>query len=118
MGFRPHKRVSASAAEPETVPPPAVMWFMMDDADSLRVSLYRLTELVDLARQAPVEDRARVERTLQLVIQALWAVAWARQQLHDEACLREATEIAALCRRIEAAARMAGLNITGDDTSR
>jgi hypothetical protein len=98
------------------------MRFMTNDADTLRVSLYRLTELAELARQVPVEDRAHAERAIRLVIQALRAVAWARQQLQDEACLREATEIAALCRRIEAAARMAGLDImldiTGDDTSR
>jgi hypothetical protein len=40
---------------------------MKDDADTLRVRLERLLELTELARYAPLEDRARMEHTIQLV---------------------------------------------------
>ena len=60
---------------------------------------------------APPEDRARVERSIQLVSQALQMIAWARQQSWDEARQKEAAEVAALCRRIVEVARAAGLRI-------
>jgi hypothetical protein len=37
---------------------------MTVDPDTLRARLYRLAELVELARQLPPEDRARTERMI------------------------------------------------------
>jgi hypothetical protein len=49
---------------------------MKDDADTLCARLYRLAELVELARQLPAEDRARTER---MIAQARQAVCEARR---------------------------------------
>jgi hypothetical protein len=56
---------------------------MTDDPDTLRTHLDRLTELADLAHRAlitPPEDRARMERAIQLICRALQTVAWVRQR--------------------------------------
>ena len=44
---------------------------MTEKPSTLRAHLDRLSELTDLALIAPPEDRARVERSIQLVSQAL-----------------------------------------------
>ncbi|MGF7212665.1 hypothetical protein GGE65_007300 [Skermanella aerolata] len=49
---------------------------MAHDPDTLRGCLYRLAELVELARQVPSEDRARMNR---MVVQARQAVCEARR---------------------------------------
>jgi hypothetical protein len=84
---------------------------MTEKPSTLRAHLDRLSELTDLALSAPPEDRARVERSIQLVSQALQMIAWARQHSLDEAHQKEAAEVAALCRRIVEVARAAGLRI-------
>src|SRR3954468_13024245 len=57
-------------------PPVTVGSGMKDDADTLCARLYRLAELVELARQLPPEDRARTER---MIAQARQAVCEARR---------------------------------------
>jgi hypothetical protein len=84
---------------------------MTTDRDTLRAYLDRVADLAHLALIAPPEDRARVERSIQLVSQALQMIAWARQHSLDEAHQKEAAEVAALCRRIVEVARAAGLRI-------
>jgi hypothetical protein len=44
---------------------------MAQDPDPLRACVDKLAELVELARQVPLEDRARMEHTIQLVCWAL-----------------------------------------------
>jgi imidazolonepropionase-like amidohydrolase len=89
---------------------------MADEPDTLRARLERLAALVELARQSrSEEDRARMERTIQLVSWALQAVARARQWSDDAACQSEAAEVEALCRRIVQEARAAGLRIGDND---
>jgi hypothetical protein len=48
---------------------------MNDNADTLRVLLERLLELTEMARHAPLEDRARIEHSIQLVSRAIAAIA-------------------------------------------
>ena len=86
--------------------------------DTLHTRLYRLAELVELARQVPWEDHGHVERALHLISQALQKVAQVRSQNQDEANLGEEAEFAALCRQIEEMCRQAGLRITDDRTRR
>jgi hypothetical protein len=49
---------------------------MADDPDTLRAHLYRLAELVELARLVPSEDRARMQY---MIAQARQAVCEARR---------------------------------------
>jgi hypothetical protein len=84
----------------------------------MRARLDRLAELVELVRQVPWGDHARVERALHLVSQVLQAVAQARQQNQDKAHLGEEAEVAALCRQIEEMCRLAGLHLRDDAASR
>src|SRR4051812_10297489 len=49
---------------------------MADAPETLRACLYRLAEFVELARQLPPEDRARLER---MIAQARQAVCEARR---------------------------------------
>jgi hypothetical protein len=89
---------------------------MTDEPNTLRARLDRLAALVELARQSrSEEDRARMERTIQLVSWALQAVARARQWGGDAARQIEAAEIEALCRLIIQEARAAGLRIGDND---
>jgi len=48
---------------------------MVDEPGALYACLNKLAALVELARLGRSEDRARMERTIQLVIWALQAVA-------------------------------------------
>jgi hypothetical protein len=81
---------------------------MADDPNTMRARLDRLAELVELARRSQSEeDRARMERTIQLVSWALQTVARARQRSGDAARQSEALEIEALCRLIVGEARAA-----------
>jgi len=91
---------------------------MADALDTLRARLDGLANLVELARWSrPGENRARMERTIQLVSWALQTVARACQQSGDAARQSEALEIEALCRLIVEKARAAGLRI-GDNDNR
>src|SRR3954470_16502757 len=87
---------------------------MADDPDTMRARLDRLANLVELARWSQSdEDRARMERSIQLVSGALQTVARARQRSGDAARQSETLEIEALCRLIVEEARAAGLRIPG-----
>jgi hypothetical protein len=91
---------------------------MADDPDILRARLNKLAELTDPALVALPEDRARMERSIQLVSRALRMVAQVRHQTGNVARQREAVEVAVLCRRIVEAARaegcLSGITTTGD----
>jgi Xaa-Pro aminopeptidase len=101
---------------PETFSRYARWRIMTDDPGTLRARLYKLAALVELARLSrSEEDRARMERSIQLVSWALQAVARARRQRGDPALQCEAVEVEALCRRIVAEARAAGLRIGDND---
>jgi len=66
---------------------------MADARDTLRVRLDRLAALVELARLSQsVEDRARMERSIQLVSWTLRTVAHARQLSGNVVCQSEAAE--------------------------
>ena len=92
---------------------------MADAPDTLRARLDRLAALVELARLSQsAEDRARMERTIQLVSWALQTVARARRRQGDTARQCEAAEVEALCRLIVAEARAAGLRIGDNDNWR
>ena len=88
---------------------------MVDNADILCV---HLDQLVELARHAEPEDRARLERTIQLARQVFDAVVLAQQLAQRASPLTEEAEANAVHRRIELTALMAELRIIGDDTSR
>jgi hypothetical protein len=89
---------------------------MTDDPGTLRARLDRLTALVELTQLSrSEEDRARMERSIQLVSWTLQAVARARRQRGDLALQCEAAEVEALCRRIVVEARAAGLRIGDND---
>jgi Xaa-Pro aminopeptidase len=89
---------------------------MTEDPGTLRARLDKLAALVELARLSrSEEDRARMERSIQLVSWALQAVARARRRQGDLTRQCEAAEVEALCRRIVAEARAAGLRIGDND---
>ena len=89
---------------------------MTDEPNTLRARLDKLAALVKLARLSrSEEDRARMERSIQLVSWALQEVARARRRQGDTARQCEAAEVEALCRRIVAEARAAGLRIGDND---
>jgi hypothetical protein len=89
---------------------------MPDIPDTLRVRLDMLAELVKLARLSQsTEDRARMERTIQLVSWALQTVVRARLRNGDAARQGEVAEVAVLCRMIVAEARAIGLLIADND---
>jgi hypothetical protein len=89
---------------------------MADEPGALYARLNKLAALVELARLSrSAEDRARMERTIQLVSWALQAMARLRRQHGDAARQCEAAEVEALCRLIVAEARAAGLRIGDND---
>jgi hypothetical protein len=89
---------------------------MTEDPGTLRARLDKLAALVELARLSrSEEDRVRMERSIQLVSWALQEVARARRRQGDTARQCEAAEVEALCRRIVAEARAAGLRIGDND---
>ena len=91
---------------------------MADDPDILRARLNKLAELTGPALVALPEDRARMERSIQLVSRALRMVAQVRHQTGNVAHQREAVEVAVLCRRIVEAARAEGMLIGDKETRR
>jgi hypothetical protein len=67
---------------------------MVDDAETLCARLDKLDRLVKLAQlNQSGDDRARMERSIQLVIRALQLVARSRQQIGNVECQREAAEM-------------------------
>jgi len=91
---------------------------MKDDTDTRRARLDRLADLAYRALNNPLEDRANLENTIQLVCRTLQTAAWVRQRIGTAENQRQAAEIAALRRWIIERARAAGLRIMDDDTSR
>jgi hypothetical protein len=88
------------------------MRIMTDDTDALLTHLESLVTLAETAWWSQAEDHVRMERTIQLVCEALRIAARAHQLTSDEPRL---SEVAALCRRIVAEARAAGLRIGDND---
>ena len=85
---------------------------MADNSDTIRSRIDRLAKLVKLTRLSQSEeDRARMERSIQLICQAFQAVARVQQQTGNEVRRGEAAEIAALCWRVLEEARVAELRI-------
>ena len=91
---------------------------MEDDLDATRARLDRLAYLTYRALSTQPEDRARMERTIQLVCRSLQTAAWAHERIGTAKHQREAAEVAALHRWIIEQAQSAGLRITDDDASR
>jgi hypothetical protein len=97
-------------------PPVTVGPGMKDDADTLCVRLYRLAELVELARQLPPEDRAHTER---MIAQARHAVCEARRNEQQERAQRPTTTRAFMLRFLSKETHPeAELRIGDGDTSR
>jgi hypothetical protein len=89
---------------------------MKDDADTLCVRLYRLAELVELARQLPPEDRAHTEC---MIAQARHAVCEARRNEQQERAQRPTTTRAFMLRFLSKETHPeAELRIGDGDTSR
>ena len=84
---------------------------MMDDPDMTRARLDRLAYLAYRALSTPIEDRARIENTLQLICRALQTAAWAHQRIGTAEHQRQAVEVAVLHRWIIEQAQAAGLRI-------
>jgi hypothetical protein len=72
--------------------PPDCWGAMKDAADALSGHMNKLLELAELARHAAPEDRARLERTIELVSGALLAVTQAKEAAERARCLREEAE--------------------------
>jgi hypothetical protein len=110
-------------AKPFALPQPAAVTFpahdrwgdMADNHDDLHARLRKLADLVELARLSQVEDRARMERSIRLIIRALQLVAQFRQKTQRGEAQREAEDAFALCRRIAEQARAAGLRVSDND---
>ena len=88
---------------------------MTADRDTLCARLYRLAELVELARQLPPEDRARTER---MIAQARQAVCEARRNEQQERARLTTTRAIVLRLLVKEAALEAELRIGDDSTSR
>jgi hypothetical protein len=92
-----------------------VVQCLMPDHNVLRARLYRLAELVELARQVPSKDRARMER---MITQARQAVCEARRN-EQQARMPSAMTRAIVMRLLVKGARpKTELRIMGDDISR
>jgi hypothetical protein len=91
------------------------MRFMADDPDTLRACLYRLAELVELARQLPPEDRARMEC---MIAQARQAVCEAREGKQRAWDRRAAVRAIVLRHLVKGTHRKAALRVGNDDISR
>jgi len=88
---------------------------MTDDLDTLRARLDKLAALVEQMQPSQAKDRARIERSIQLVCRALQEIARFWQQTGNQTCQSEAAEIMALCRRIVEDARRAGVRVGDND---
>src|SRR4051794_41658728 len=62
---------------------------MKDAANALSSHMNKLLELAELAQHAAPEDRARLERTIELVSRALVAVVQAQEEAKRARHLRE-----------------------------
>jgi hypothetical protein len=82
---------------------------MKDDAQTLRVRLERLLELTELARYGPPEDRARIERSIQLLSRAIAAAAENQETRQRAALVTEKAKAGQVRRRSELAGQMARL---------
>jgi len=87
---------------------------MADDPDTLRAHLYRLAELVELARLVPSEDRARMQYMIAQARQAVCEARQGKQQLLER---RETTRVIVLRLLTKEAHRKAELRITDGDIS-
>ena len=88
---------------------------MADDPDTLRAHLYRLAELVELARLVPSEDRTRMQH---MIAQARQAVCEARRN-EQQAQMPPAMTRAIVMRLLVKGARpKAELRIMDDNTAR
>ncbi len=87
---------------------------MTDETNFIRDRLDRLADLAHLALITLSKDPGRLERTLQLVCQAVEVLAWARQHSGHAERQREADEAVALCQRIVEQAQAVGLFIVTD----
>jgi hypothetical protein len=88
---------------------------MKDDADTLCARLYRLAELVELARQLPPEDRARTEC---MIAQARQAVCEARRGKQRSLEQRAKFRTIVLQHLVKGTHPNAGMRIRNDDTFR
>jgi hypothetical protein len=88
---------------------------MADDPDTLRAHLYRLAELVELARLVPSEDRARMQH---MIAQTRQAVCEARQGKQQSLERRETTRAIVLRLLAKKAHRKEELRITEGDIFR
>lgn len=86
---------------------------MVDNADTLRAHLDRL---VELARHAEPEDRARLEHTIHLVSIARQAVVLAREQRERAKRLAEEAEAGAVFQRNEQVVLLTELRMMRDRT--
>jgi hypothetical protein len=84
---------------------------MKDDADTLRVRLERLLELTDLMQYAPLEDHARIERSIQLVSMAIAAIAENQEARQRAALVTEEAKACQVRRRSDLADQMARLRL-------
>jgi hypothetical protein len=82
---------------------------MKDDADTLRVRLERLLELTELAQHASLEDRARIELSIQLVSMAIAAIVENQEARQRAALMTEEAKACQVRRRNDLADQMARL---------
>jgi hypothetical protein len=82
---------------------------MKDDADTLRVRLERLLELTELAQHAPLEDRARIEGSIQLLSRAIAAVAENQETRQRAVLVTEEAKACQVRRRSDLADQMTRL---------
>jgi hypothetical protein len=88
---------------------------MTVDPDTLRARLYRLAELVELARQLPPEDRARTER---MIAQARQTICEARRNDQQERAQLTTTRTIVLQLVVKAAHSKVELRSGSHDASR
>ena len=89
---------------------------MKDNADILRVRLERLLELTELARYGSPEDRARIERSIQLVSRAIAAIAENQETRQRAVLVTEEAKAGQVRRRSDLANQMARLRSLRTDT--
>ena len=87
---------------------------MKDDAVPLLDHVNRLLELAELARHAAPEDRLRLERTIELVGQALVAVTQAQEAVLQARSLKGQADANLEHRQSELVALLAELRIMND----
>ena len=88
---------------------------MVDDPDTLRAHLYRLAELVELARLVPSEDRTRMQHMIAQVRQAVCEARRNEQQARMPPAMTKAIVMRLL---VKGARPKAELRIMDDNTTR